>query len=67
VFILVILINQKIKIGTKSIKQAVENVSSFIGANINDGDFVVITKGISKDDKGGTNTMKIVQAGSNNY
>jgi pyruvate kinase len=48
-------------------KQAVENVSSFIGANINDGDFVVITKGMSKDDKGGTNTMKIVQAGSNNY
>jgi pyruvate kinase len=48
-------------------KHAVENIVSMNGNNINTGDLIVITKGMTKEDKGGTNTMKIVKVGSESY
>ena len=46
---------------------AIQNLSFFPKAEIKDNDLVVITKGMSKEGKGGTNTMKIVRVGSKSY
>jgi pyruvate kinase len=48
-------------------QQAVENIANIAGAQVGDGDLIVITKGMSKEDKGGTNTMKIVKVGAKSY
>jgi pyruvate kinase len=48
-------------------KKAVENIVARFGDNIKQDDLIVITKGMSKEDKGGTNTMKIVKVGAGNY
>jgi len=34
---------------------------------VEDGDLVVLTKGMYKDESGGTNMMKILRVGDNNY
>jgi pyruvate kinase len=51
------------KINTK----VMESLLSFSEVGIQKGDVVVITKGMSKEEKGGTNTMKIVRVGAESY
>ena len=48
-------------------QQAIKNLMAFENSGVNDGDLVIITKGMNKEDQGGTNTMQIVRVGADNF